>query len=926
MKIQNQGTSEKHAGLTIVLLAALLMLLFWRSFLPDYVHFSNDGPLGQQNTACLQVPGGFTGIWNDLTSSGFSGGSFTTSISLALHWLLGPTGYAKFLTPIALFILGLGAWTFFRQLKLTLLAATLGALAAMLNSTFFSDACWGTASHQIAFGLDFFALALVVSNTVETPARIRWARLALAGLCVGMNVIEAADIGALCSLFIAAFVFFKALMDDGAVLQNAVRGVVRVAVIAVFAGFIALQTITSLVGISIQGVAGTAQDTETKAQHWDFATQWSLPKVETLGLAVPGLFGYKMDTPKDMMPSLQDAYRNGAYWGGVGRDPAIDRFFDRGGEGTQPPGGMRFTGSGNYCGILVLLIALWTVLQSFRRKDSLFPDAQKRMIWFWACVALLSLPLAWGRFAPFSKTSDSMMFYALLYKLPYFSTIRNPLKFFIFLSWAVVVLFGYGVHALNRRHLDHTALPAAGLVTQLKIWWAKAGNFDRKWTYALAGLFGASVLAWLIYSAQSPELVQYLQKVGFSNENPAADNSAASIAAFSIGQLGWFLFFLAGAVALLLLLLAGYFAGPRAKIGAVLLGAFLILDLGRANLPFIVHWDYKQKYEVGSLNPVVDFLAQKPYEHRVAYGVPFPLSTPAQFEWFDQLYKIEWMQHHFPYYNVQSLDLVQMARMPEDLKAFDQTLQIQLRRVPTGGYEIVPETFPLAARRWQLTNTRYLLAPAGFLDLMNQQLDPVQHRFHILRRFEVMAKPGITQPTRLEELTAVLNENGQYALFEFTGALPRVKLYDNWQVSTNDPANLKTLADLNFDPAQTVLISTPQKNLPAMATNENTGTVEFTRYSPTHIVFTAHAAAPAVLLLNDKYDANWRVTVDGRPAELLRCNFLMRGVYLPTAGTHTVTFDFRLPLKPFYVTLTALGTGLLLCGYLFLATRRQRPV
>ena len=61
------------------------------------------------------------------------------------------------------------------------------------------------------------------------------------------------------------------------------------------------------------------------------------------------------------------------------------------------------------------------------------------------------------------------------------------------------------------------------------------------------------------------------------------------------------------------LVIAGYFSGPRAKIGAVLLGAFLILDLSRANLPFIVHWDYKQKYEVGTLNPIVEFLREKPY-------------------------------------------------------------------------------------------------------------------------------------------------------------------------------------------------------------------------------------------------------------------------------------------------------------------------
>jgi hypothetical protein len=51
----------------------------------------------------------------------------------------------------------------------------------------------------------------------------------------------------------------------------------------------------------------------------------------------------------------------------------------------------------------------------------------------------------------------------------------------------------------------------------------------------------------------------------------------------------------------------------------------------------------------------------------------------------------------------------------------------------------------------------------------------------------------------------------------------------------------------------------------------------------------------------------------------------MRGVYL-SPGSHTVTFDFKLPVKPLYVTLAALGFGLLLCGYLFAATRRQRPV
>ena len=185
------------------------------------------------------------------------------------------------------------------------------------------------------------------------------------------------------------------------------------------------------------------------------------------------------------------------------------------------------------------------------------------------------------------------------------------------------------------------------------------------------------------------------------------------------------------------------------------------------------------------------------------------------------------MQHFFPYYNVQCLDIIQMPRMAEDLKAYLTAL------APSGG----PDTAHLITRRWELSNTRWLLGAAGYLEVMNQQLDPAKHRFQIVQRFEIVPKPGISQAHRLEELTAVAREDGRYALFEFTGALPRVKLYSNWQVSTNDPENLKTLTAPNFDPEKTVLISTPQKNLPTISTNETSpGTVAFKSYAPKKLV------------------------------------------------------------------------------------------
>jgi hypothetical protein len=255
-----------------------------------------------------------------------------------------------------------------------------------------------------------------------------------------------------------------------------------------------------------------------------------------------------------------------------------------------------------------------------------------------------------------------------------------------------------------------------------------------------------------------------------------------------------------------------------------------------------------------------------------------------------------------------------MPRMAEDMKAYKEALS------PRGDMA----SAPLMAREWQLTNTRYLLGPAGYVDVMNQQLDPVQHRFRIVQRFDVVPKPGITEPRRLEEMTAVPNENGNFALFEFTGALPRAKVFSNWLVNTNDAANLKMLADLNFDPARTVLISTPQKDLPPVATNENTGSVEFQSYQTKHIVLSAQTTNPSVLLLNDKYDPQWIVTVDGKPAQLLRANFMMRGVFLPTPGQHTVDFRFHLPHRPLYVTLAAMAFGIVLCGILAFASRKRQ--
>jgi hypothetical protein len=213
------------------------------------------------------------------------------------------------------------------------------------------------------------------------------------------------------------------------------------------------------------------------------------------------------------------------------------------------------------------------------------------------------------------------------------------------------------------------------------------------------------------------------------------------------------------------------------------------------------------------------------------------------------------------------------------------------------------------------------LSSSDTLDVLNQQIDPLQHRFRIAARFHIEGKPGIPNPASYEELTAVITPEGEYAVFDFTGALPRAKLYTNWIVSTNDEATLTNLASANFDPERAVLVASP--SIPSPQSAANSGTVEFSSYAPKRIVLQAKAGSPMVLLLNDRYDPNWKVSVDGKPGALLRCNYLMRGVYLQP-GPHTVEFLFEPPVGTLFVSVGAVIIGLLLLGYLAIGRAKDK--
>src|SRR5262249_2404376 len=72
---------------------------------------------------------------------------------------------------------------------------------------------------------------------------------------------------------------------------------------------------------------------------------------------------------------------------------------------------------------------------------------------------------------------------------------------------------------------------------------------------------------------------------------------------------------------------------------------------------------------------------------------------------------------------------------------------------------------------------------------------------------------------------------------------------------------------------------------------EPAGSATITRYALHQVSVDVDAARPALLRLADLWYPDWKVTVDGKPATLLRADHVLRAVAVP-AGHHTVRFTY----------------------------------
>ena len=102
-----------------------------------------------------------------------------------------------------------------------------------------------------------------------------------------------------------------------------------------------------------------------------------------------------------------------------------------------------------------------------------------------------------------------------------------------------------------------------------------------------------------------------------------------------------------------------------------------------------------------------------------------------------------------------------------------------------------------------------------------------------------------------------------------------------------------------FDPTKTALIE--ESDAFQAAAYDPSGKVDIVRLEDTEMVLQTRSQSESFLVTSDIYYPGWEATVDGEPVQLVRTDYVLRGIPLP-AGSHEVRFEYH--PRSFYTGMT----------------------
>lgn len=126
-------------------------------------------------------------------------------------------------------------------------------------------------------------------------------------------------------------------------------------------------------------------------------------------------------------------------------------------------------------------------------------------------------------------------------------------------------------------------------------------------------------------------------------------------------------------------------------------------------------------------------------------------------------------------------------------------------------------------------------------------------------------------------------------VYEVPGVMARVTVLGNYRVAPFDSTLVEGIANGSVDARTTATLATD----PHLTLGPVDGArAAVTSYKLNEVTVEAETPGPALVRLADLWSPDWRATVDGRPVEVMRTDYLLRAVAVP-AGKHVIVFRYQ---------------------------------
>jgi len=186
---------------------------------------------------------------------------------------------------------------------------------------------------------------------------------------------------------------------------------------------------------------------------------------------------------------------------------------------------------------------------------------------------------------------------------------------------------------------------------------------------------------------------------------------------------------------------------------------------------------------------------------------------------------------------------------------------------------------------------------------------------------ERLAFGAVRSGTAFIPTTNVQKEGLFFSVVEFTGAAPLFRFVQSWTAVPDSPEqDEKILSALSggFDQVNTAFVQ--GKGISGIGQGSG-GSIDIVENSPKKVVLDVNAEEQTLMVRSSKYHPAWKVYIDGKPADLLRANYLFQGLLVPQ-GKHRILFQLEASNKGLIVS--SAGRILMLIGLIFSAIRWRK--